>query len=99
MPDSLVTPIKNCSNQDQEDGTCRHPNNMTPECHVFVCPRISQPIRNVFDSVDDVLQNSADSGADTNEETEEMYEDFKNLNIAFAQAREGEDYGKKSGTM
>lgn len=43
MKDS--TPIEECSYQ-VEDKTCDHPKNMTPECHVWCCPRIPQRVFN-----------------------------------------------------
>ena len=40
----ILTPIKDCSYQDREDGCCGHDSNMTPECHHGACPRLSGEI-------------------------------------------------------
>jgi hypothetical protein len=39
--DGLVVPIIDCTHKDANDGTCAHPRNMTPECHVNACPRLA----------------------------------------------------------
>ena len=38
---SNPTPIRDCAWQDREDGTCSNPNNMTPECHIWICPQLA----------------------------------------------------------
>lgn len=42
--DEILTPIKDCSYQDKDDGCCSHDANMTPECHHGACPRLSGEI-------------------------------------------------------
>lgn len=32
------TLIAACPHKDTDDGTCRHPHNVTPECHEGACP-------------------------------------------------------------
>jgi hypothetical protein len=31
-----------CEYQDREDGTSSHPDNMTPECHEYCCPKVRE---------------------------------------------------------
>jgi len=38
MEDPIITPIQNCTWKDPDDGTCGHPDNITPECHQHICP-------------------------------------------------------------
>jgi len=38
MEDPIITPIQNCTSKDPDDGTCGHPDNITPECHQHICP-------------------------------------------------------------
>lgn len=38
------TPIIDCEHKDAVDGCCSHPKNCTPECHVWVCPRLNSRI-------------------------------------------------------
>jgi hypothetical protein len=37
----IYAPVSGCRVQD-EDGTCSHPSRVTPECHDWVCPRVSR---------------------------------------------------------
>jgi hypothetical protein len=34
----IYVPFLNCGHKSNEDGTCTHPVNITPECHQFICP-------------------------------------------------------------
>ena len=34
-------PVENCGHV-ADDGTCKHPKNLTPECHDYACPLLSQ---------------------------------------------------------
>jgi len=47
--DDVWTPINDCSWKDEEDGTCCHPRNITPECHIGCCPRIHLKIAKKFE--------------------------------------------------
>lgn len=40
--DVILRPIESCSWMDREDGTCNHPGQDTPECHLGVCPRLAR---------------------------------------------------------
>ena len=37
----IYTPFLKCGWKSDEDGTCSHPGQSTPECHQFCCPIIS----------------------------------------------------------
>ncbi len=47
----IWTPIEDCKYQDKEDGTCTHDGQVTPECHVFACPRLHPLIEKLFSEV------------------------------------------------
>lgn len=60
MPLSDPLPIVACEHADPEDGTCRHPKNMTPECHVFACPKISPVVKRVAEIAHDITFAAGD---------------------------------------
>lgn len=41
------TPIPGCEFKNREDGCCSHPKNMTPECHINACPRITSLMESI----------------------------------------------------
>lgn len=47
--DKMFTPITDCEHKDAEDGCCKHPHNMTPECHVNACPRLNRKLERIYD--------------------------------------------------
>lgn len=49
------TPISDCSHKFKEDGSCGHPSNITPECHVLACPRIHARIARAFECESDYV--------------------------------------------
>lgn len=46
---SVFAPIIDCGHKCKEDGTCAHPDNMTPECHIGACPRLDRRIEKMAD--------------------------------------------------
>jgi hypothetical protein len=40
VSEAIYTPFLNCGWKHLQDGTCSHPQNVTPECHQHICPII-----------------------------------------------------------
>lgn len=51
MEDPIITPIQNCTSKDPDDGTCGHPDNMTPECHQHICPIVRRQEKPIIQPV------------------------------------------------
>lgn len=47
----IFRPIEDCEHVAKVDGTCAHPGNLTPECHVCACPRLDRRLRNIWDAL------------------------------------------------
>jgi len=57
-----MTPIKDCEHQDIKDGCCLHPDNTTPECNVWACPRLASFVERLATAAQDAYDHLGEKG-------------------------------------
>lgn len=57
-----MTPIRDCEYQDPDDGCCLHPDNHTPECHVWACPRLAPFVERLATAAQDAYDHLGERG-------------------------------------